>query len=161
LFAWDRIDAGTALLLQHLPATLAGRVADLGAGWGALARGVLACAGVERLDAYEADALAVAAARENLADPRARVVWHDVAAGLPEAGYDWIVANPPFHDARAADPGVGLAFIAAAAAALAPGGSLALVANRTLPYEAALGARFAAVERVAERDGYKVLLARR
>ena len=161
LFAWDRIDPGTALLIEQLPPALGARVADLGAGWGALSRAALARADVARLDAYEADALAVAAARCNLADPRARVIWHDVAGGLPETGYDWILTNPPFHDDRAADTALGLAFIAAAAAALAPGGTLLLVANRTLPYEGALAARLTTVDRVAERDGYKVLRARR
>ena len=42
VFAWDRIDPASALLAKHLPADLAGRGADLGAGWGYLATEVLA-----------------------------------------------------------------------------------------------------------------------
>ena len=50
-----------------------------------------------------------------------------------------------------------LAFIAAAAEALKPGGVLWLVANRQLPYEEALGANFASVRIAAQRDGFKVV----
>ena len=41
--------------------------------------------------------------------------------------------------------------------ALTPGGALWLVANRQLPYEEALGARFASARIVAQRDGFKVV----
>ena len=72
--------------------------------------------------------------------------------------YDVIVTNPPFHalpgDAR---PDIGRAFIAAAGEALKPDGVLWLVANRQLPYEEALGANFASVRVVAQRDGFKVV----
>ena len=68
--------------------------------------------------------------------------WIDVARGVP-ARYDAVVCNPPFHLGRDPDPALGIAFIRAAAAALVPGGRLWLVANRRLPYEAALGAAFA------------------
>ena len=78
---------------------------------------------------------------ERLRDPSRAVAfgfhWHDVATGLP-ARYDFIVSNPPFHQGRADEPDLGRAFIAAAAAALKPGGRLWLVANRHLPYEAVL-----------------------
>jgi 16S rRNA (guanine1207-N2)-methyltransferase len=162
VFAWDRIDPASLLLAEQLPEDLRGRVADLGAGWGYLAGQVLArCPGVAALDLFEADANALALARANLAAWGARVPvglhWHDVAAGIP-GGYDAIVTNPPFHgvghDER---PDLGRAFIAAAAAALAPGGRLWLVANRHLPYEAALGAGFARVREVAAHGGFKVV----
>lgn len=42
VFAWDRIDPASALLVEHLPTTLAGHGADLGAGFGYLSAEVLA-----------------------------------------------------------------------------------------------------------------------
>ncbi|MGS8570825.1 methyltransferase, partial [Salmonella enterica subsp. enterica serovar Braenderup] len=42
LFAWDRVDTASALLAEHLPADLAGRVADLGAGYGYLSAQLIA-----------------------------------------------------------------------------------------------------------------------
>lgn len=162
-FAWDRVDTGSELLAAHLPAAIAGRVADLGAGWGFLSLRLGATSPrIETLDLYEADHASLAAARANLNHvAAARFHWHDVATGLPHGPYDTIVSNPPFHDDRGADIAVGLGFIRAAARALRPGGTLWLVANRRLPYEAALRAEFAHSALVDARDGYKVIAARR
>lgn len=164
LFAWDRIDAGSALLAAHLPADLAGAAADLGAGFGFLAVSLLRrCPGIGPVDLFEADRRALAPARRNLETlapgREARLHWHDVTAGLP-GRYRVIVSNPPFHAGDRADrPELGQAFIAAAAAALAPDGSLWLVANRHLPYEATLAARFRQVRTLVQAGGYKVLVA--
>jgi len=83
--------------------------------------------------------------------------WHDVAAGLPTQ-YDFIVTNPPFHaQGREERTDLGRAFIAAAAEALRDGGRLLLVANRHLPYEAGLAARFEHVRTLAQEHGFKVV----
>src|SRR5690606_3946938 len=116
---------------------------------------------VRALDLYEADADALDLARANLqpfAD-RARLGfhWHDVATGLPRQ-YDFAVTNPPFHaQTRTGRPDIGRAFLSTAADALRSGGRLWLVANRHLPYEDVLAARFATVRKVAQADGFKVL----
>jgi len=164
LFAWDRIDAASALLAGCLPMDLSGHGADLGAGTGYLAAEVLArCPGVIGLDLYEAEARALELARLNLADIRGPAKaaklgfhWHDVTRGLPTR-YDFIVSNPPFHQGRADQPELGRAFIASAAAALKPRGRLWLVANRHLPYEAELAQGFKSVRTVKEQDGFKVI----
>jgi 16S rRNA (guanine1207-N2)-methyltransferase len=166
VFAWNRIDPASALLADHLPGTLAGHGADLGCGFGYLASEVLSrCGAVTALDLYEAEARALELARANLQAFAARVAldfhWHDVTTGLPR-GYDFIVSNPPFHaQGRADRPDIGQRFIAAAAAALNPGGQLWLVANRHLPYEAVLDSSFGSVRTVAQRDGFKVIAATR
>ena len=164
LFAWDRIDPASSLLAAQLPDTLHGRVADLGAGYGYLACDLLRrCADIDAIDLYEADARALEPARSNLEramrdrgrQVSSEVIWHDVTTGLARK-YDVIVSNPPFHQGRADLPELGRAFIAAAAAALEPRGKFWLVANRHLPYEALLAARFSAVREVALAQGFKV-----
>jgi 16S rRNA (guanine1207-N2)-methyltransferase len=161
VFAWDRIDPGSALLLAHLP-PLAGRVADFGCGVGVLARGVLASPAVSRLTLIDLDRRAVDCARRNLDDGRAEVVWADVRrAPASLEGLDAVVMNPPFHDGGREDRDLGAAFIAAAAQALRKGGRCWLVANRHLPYEAPLKAAFAAADLKAETGGYKLYEARK
>ena len=163
LFAWDRIDAASSLLAAHLPLDLAGVGADLGAGYGYLSAEVLArCPQVTGMDLYEAQARALALARQNLQRESQAVPlafhWHDVCAGLLRR-YDFIVSNPPFHAGRADQPELGRAFIAAAAAALNPEGRLWMVANRHLPYESTLREGFSSVRIVADEQGFKVIAA--
>jgi 16S rRNA (guanine1207-N2)-methyltransferase len=165
LFAWDRIDRASALLAAQLPVDLHGRVADLGAGYGYLASQVVArCPHVGALDLYEAEARALEPARINLANAQRAaghavavgIHWHDVTRGLPQR-YDAIVSNPPFHQGRADLPELGRAFIVSAAEALVPDGRLFMVANRHLPYEAILAARFRDVRTVIVQEGFKVI----
>jgi 16S rRNA (guanine1207-N2)-methyltransferase len=119
------------------------------------------CPGISSLDVYEAESRALDLARANLAPFSARVPldfeWHDVTAGLPKR-YDVIVSNPPFHAQGSMDrPDIGRAFIVAAAEALKPGGRLWMVANRHLPYESVLDARFGTVRIVTQSQGFKII----
>jgi len=161
VFSWDRLDPGTALLLTALP-SFAGRGADLGAGLGVLAQRVLSSAEVSALTLVDIDRRAVEASRRNVADPRARFLWADVRRRPVElADLDFVVMNPPFHDAGAEDRDLGAAFVGVAAAALRRGGACWLVANRHLPYEAPLKAAFSRVDLRAEAGGFKVYEARK
>ena len=161
IFSCDHIDPGSRLLADHLPGHLRGVAADLGAGWGYLSDAALRrCPHIERLDLYEADARALACARRNLTDHDRNVAfhWHDVTTGLTEV-CDAIIMNPPFHSGQATDIGLGLAFLKTAAASLRRGGQLFMVANRQLPYEAALTAAGLSWRKVAEDATYKLLFA--
>ena len=162
VFAWDRIDPASRLLVESLPKGLSGRAADLGAGYGYLSSELLArCPGITSLDCFEADARALDLCRQNLAAQAGRVAishhWHDVTSGLP-GRYDVIVCNPPFHAQIGAErPDIGRRFIEVAAEALNPGGRLWLVANRHLPYELALKTGFDAVNTVTQQSGFKII----
>jgi len=164
MFSHNRVDPGSRLLAESLPADLAGAAADFCAGWGYLSAALLArCAGIGSLDLYEADHAALAAAKANLADAAVPLGFHwtDLAGEAVPARYDVIVMNPPFHAGRAAEPDLGAKMIAAAAKALKPRGRLFMVANRHLPYEATLAASLPAHGEVARDRGFKVLYGRR
>lgn len=164
IFAWDRIDPASRLLADLLPDTLKGRGADLGAGFGFLTRAVFEKAPkVTGMDLYEAEKRALDLAEQNLAafkGKRAMTgIWSDVTKGI-EGPYDFIVSNPPFHQAGKADrTDVGQGFLRTAASGLRPGGTFYLVANRHLPYEKTLQAVFAEVTQLADESGYKVIRA--
>jgi 16S rRNA (guanine1207-N2)-methyltransferase len=159
VFSADGIDRGSALLAQALPEKLPKRIADLGAGWGYLSRAILERAGVEQLHLVEAEHAALDCARLNITDPRAQFHWADATQFRVTPPLDAVVMNPPFHTSRAAEPNIGRAFIAAAAAMLSQRGQMWLVANRHLPYEAETATHFLEVEEIAGDRSFKVLLA--
>ncbi|MDO8606296.1 MAG: methyltransferase [Phaeospirillum sp.] len=170
-FSTDHVDTGSRILAECFPDGIAGRVADLGAGWGYLGIRLLEhFPAITGLDLFEAEALALADAKTNVETltPQAaglvRYHWRDVCAGLPEVSppdvlpYDWIISNPPFHDGRRADPAIGQAFITSAWKAIRRRGKFLLVANQNLPYEAELRRRFRIVEQIRVDEGFKVYL---
>lgn len=161
IFSWDRIDAGTRLLIAHLP-VLTGQGADLGCGFGALARHVRQAAPPVRMVLIDIDRRALAMARRNVPGDGVTTLWADAraAAGLP-GGLDFVVCNPPFHDGGTEDRALGQAFVERAAAMLRPGGQLWLTANRHLPYEATLAQHFGGVAAIAQAAGYKIYAATR
>ncbi|MCQ0969939.1 methyltransferase [Paracoccus sp. TK19116] len=156
-FSADGVDPASAALAAALPSKMPTWVVDLGAGWGWLSARVLAKPGVEVLHLIEADHAAVEAARANVTDPRARFHWADARdVALPDP-VNGVVMNPPFHEGRAADPSLGRAFIATAARLLTQAGTLWMVANRHLPYEATLSEHFARVTETGGDARFKII----
>ncbi|SIO53166.1 16S rRNA m(2)G 1207 methyltransferase [Rhodovulum sp. ES.010] len=162
VFSADGVDPGSALLVRALPRGLRGRVADLGAGWGFLAGEALAAnPDIAEMHLVEADYVSLLCASAGVQDTRARLHWADVARFVPDAPFDHVLMNPPFHTGRAPDPALGRAFLAAAARMLAPHGSAFIVANRHLPYERDLVSLFGEVQEIGDDPGYKIIRAAR
>ena len=157
VFSSHHIDPGSALLAEHLPPSLRGRVADLGAGWGYLSKVALGKSPkISQMDLFEADSRALACAKKNVTGS-ATFHWHDVTKGLPEK-YDHIITNPPFHTGQAKDTDLGKAFLTTAAASLKRGGTLHIVANRQLPYETHLESLGLRSRLIVETGAYKVIV---
>lgn len=156
VFSADGPDRGSVLLAAALPAKLAARVVDLGAGWGFLARAVLARDGVTSLDLVEADAAALSCARLNITDPRAAFHWADATGFRPAQPVGAVVCNPPFHTSRDADPALGVSFLVAAQRMLSGSGVLYLVANRHLPYDRVLATLFRDVDQIGGDAAFKL-----
>ncbi|MBS1303061.1 methyltransferase [Loktanella sp. SALINAS62] len=161
VFSDGEVDRGSALLAAALPGKLPATMADLGAGWGYLSRAVLDRDGVKSLALVESEALALDCARLNIDDPRASFHWADALAFRPERKFEGIVMNPPFHTGSKGTPALGQGFIVAAARMLAPHGQLWMVANRHLPYEAALRSQFRRVEELPGDGAFKLFHAAR
>lgn len=155
VFAWDRIDTGTALLADALPA-LKGNGIDLGCGYGALATVVLRSKAVTSLRMVDMDRRAIEAARKNVDDARASFEWADVRLLEAAGALDFVVSNPPFHDGGIEDKRLGQKFIRKSAELLKKGGVAWIVANRHLPYENDLGEAFKRVNMVADQNGFKI-----
>jgi len=152
-FAAEKLDPGTAALLralagEGLAAAAGARLLDLGSGTGLLARAALAV-GAAAVVASDDDLGAVRSTAAQLgldapaAPGRARVVHANLldardpgeAAALRHGSFDLVWCNPPFHVGRQVVGALSRAFVAAAFAALRPGGVAWFVVNRGLPYE--------------------------
>jgi 16S rRNA (guanine1207-N2)-methyltransferase len=161
VFSWNRVDPGTALLLENLP-PFSGVGADLGCGIGLLSRKILKISGVRELHLLDLDGRAISCARLNLPDPRAHFHWADLRAfgGIP-TGLDFVVTNPPFHDGGTEDQDLGKAFLTQASYLLRAGGVCWIVANRHLPDEELLRSVFHRVTVRAESSAFKIYEAHR
>lgn len=161
VFAADRLDAGTRLLLQHLAVQPGVRALDVGCGTGIIGAAI-ARRGAAHVTLVDSDLWAVAAAQETLAAntiTNATVRAHDARARIGER-YNLVVINPPFHRGVITDYALGRAIVAQASAALVPGGRLLLVANEFVRYDAQLTEQLAEVQVLAQDAGYRVLSGR-
>jgi 16S rRNA (guanine1207-N2)-methyltransferase len=157
VFSWDHLDEA----MQVAPG---GSVLDLGCGSGGLGAVAATLSGTGRVCMVDADMEAVrSAARtaEAAGLTRAVATTSDVASAVLGERFDVVVTNPPFHVGKATDLGVPLQFIDDSWTVLSPGGTLFLVANRTLPYERAIERRFGNLATVHDGQRFKVLSARR
>lgn len=145
------------LLASCVESGFTGEIADLGAGAGAAGLAALARCAKARALLVEREPVMVACARASLALPenaalasRANVLAADVTldglsregAGLTSNRFGWVIANPPFNDARdrqtpdaakaaahVIEPDTLAAWIKTAAAITAPSGHYAMIAR--------------------------------
>ena len=159
VFSQQRLDAGTRLLLEHLPRTLTPPIFDFACGSGVIAATVHKRQPA-KLYLSDVNPLAVTAAQHNLTGTNAEVFLND---GLPEdiEPLGTIVSNPPFHTGLKTDYRIARQFISDAYQSLRKGGDLYLVANRFLPWPEAIEASFGHCQRIVETNKFCVYHAQR
>lgn len=123
LFAGGGLDVMTAALLEVLPSPSArARVCDFACGSGTIAAYLLSREPSLRVDALDADAVALAAARVNVPSARVRPPTNGWPSRVKR--YHLIVSNPPVHKSRPDDLRVLLSLLAGAEIRLKRGGAL-------------------------------------
>ena len=147
VFSGAKPDRGGELLRSCLPGEC-GRLLDLGCGNGSVTRGLGGLA-------TDADADAVLSARAIGLE----AAWDDAGSRWPDASFDTIALNPPFHDGTTVDATLVQHLLDASVRLLAPGGSLYLVHNSHLRYRGEVERRFGAVEQIARDTTFTVLRA--
>ncbi|PCI00826.1 MAG: methyltransferase [Alphaproteobacteria bacterium] len=162
LFGWNKIDKGSALLVETLLASnLKGKGADFGCGYGYLSKKILENFDeIEKFYGLDLDPRAVEASQKNILDDRAEFTVADCTQVLESIGaLDFIVMNPPFHDQGNEDRTMGQRFIEIAARHLRRSGALWIVSNTHMPYEKTLQKLFKSFEIVEQKNGFKIIRA--
>jgi 16S rRNA (guanine1207-N2)-methyltransferase len=172
LFGWNKVDAGSALLIETLKGNqtrLSGRCADFGCGYGFLSQSILLedSNDIKELRFIDHDARAVLLCLGNIGtlakqkNVQPQPHWADLSRlqTIGETPFDHIIMNPPFHAQKQQQNALGLRFIENASKNLKNKGTLYMVANTHLPYERPLNALFSDVQILREQNGFKIIMA--
>jgi 16S rRNA (guanine1207-N2)-methyltransferase len=152
------MDSGTEALLEALRSyPLAGQqVLDFACGAGLVGAFLSALQPQVRVELLDVDALALAAASENV--PGARLIHSDGFRALEDERYNLIVSNPPYHEGKAETGKIVESLVRGAPDHLVAGGSLVLVTQRRLPLADLMGATFNQVEVLLDAGPHRVWL---
>lgn len=161
VFANGRVDVGTAVLFRETAPPAAGRVLDLGCGWGVIGLAVAAAVPGAVVTGVDVNERAVLLANENAAAlglaERFRAV---TPAAVPaDAAYDEIWSNPPIRIGKAALHELLLTWLAR----LVPGGRAVMVVGKNLGGDSLqrwLGEQGYPTTRIASAKGFRVLESR-
>jgi 16S rRNA (guanine1207-N2)-methyltransferase len=162
VFAWDRLDDGTAALIDAMEIGAGDRVLDLGCGTGLAGLVAARRAPEGHVVLVDADARAVESARRTLTANKianGEISLSDCASAVLDRQFDVVVTNPPFHQGLGVDYEVARQFVRDAARVLRRGGRLFLVANRFLRYGDLVAETFSNVETAYADNRYCVLTA--
>ncbi len=156
VFARGGLDPASAALIAALPPPAPNsRVLDFACGVGVLGLTQRQAEPTIALDLLDADAVAAAAARENV--PGARVFLGDGWRAVPaDARYDRIISNPPLHRGKSRDDSMLKALIAETPRRLRPGGALWLVTQRTIPVQRWLKTALGSATLIQESRRFRV-----
>ncbi len=162
VFASNKLDEGTRLLIEALEVHVTDHALDIGCGAGFLGLHIARKATQGMVTMVDASLAAVASAQQAIAQSglsNVQVLASDATRAVQGQRFDLIVTNPPFHQGGIQTTKVAERFIQEAAPLLRPRGRFYLVANRFLKYEPVLRAHFAQLEEVGGDSRYKVLRA--
>ena len=165
IFGWQKLDAGSELLVEHLAAVwpeAPARVLDLGCGYGYLT--VQAARRWPRAEfvATDNNVAAVAACARNIEQENIRgAAVADDCAGALRDPFDAILCNPPFHQGFDVEGELTQRFLRATQRLLRRGGRALFVVNQFIGLERKAAELFGAVDVVARNRSFKLVVVER
>lgn len=166
LFGWNKIDRGSAFLIEQLAAMLdtslpvQGSLLDLGCGFGYLA--LNAADANTTLVCTDNNAAALIACQQNLqhAGLQGTVLASNAGDRVTQT-FGTLLCNPPFHSGFSTDGDLTDRFLAAAQRLLAPQGTACFVVNQHIPLERKAAGHFAEITLWADNGKFKLIRLRK
>jgi 16S rRNA (guanine1207-N2)-methyltransferase len=166
LFGWDKIDQGSAFLLEHLPDCLSQlpvapqSMLDLGCGYGFLTL-MTRHLPLTRRTAIDNNAAALQAIKKNAEHYCLDVEIFASDAGSSLSGaYDLILCNPPFHQGFSVDGCLTEKFLQNCRNLLSPHGLALFVVNAFIGLEKKAASKFSSVTQIANNQSFKLVMLR-
>ena len=163
IFGWEKVDRGSAFLVEHLPlflerfSQLPKTLLDLGCGYGYLCSHASKF-GINQITATDNNAAALLATAENFQDAsgEVQVVASDAGDTINQR-FDTIWCNPPFHQGFLVDGDMSTKFLEASKRLLAPGGHALFVVNTFIPLEQKAKKYFRSIQVLAKNSSFKLI----
>lgn len=166
LFGWNKVDAGSALLIEQLKQLSPlpyppNSCVDLGCGYGYLtiaAASLDICKTISHWTMTDNNAAALALARQNLQHNylHGEVIAADAGRGIRSKA-DLLLCNPPFHQGFSIDGDLTDKFLQSAKHLLTPRGIALFVVNQFIPLERKATPLFSQVKVIIDNGSFKVI----
>lgn len=161
VFGWQKIDKGSALLVQALAEQGSlnpdDKILDLGCGYGYLSLQAKQL-GFNHIDATDNNAAALIACQANFNQRqiKGKVFADHIAQQAVSQAYDIVLCNPPFHQGFAHSKQLIHDFCYQAHRVLKKHGQAWFVVNQFIGIEAIAKPMFSQVERLNEAEGFRI-----
>ena len=157
VFSSGKVDKATNFLLQNLniPENH-NHVLDLACGNGIIGKWILDKTAVSEMHFLDDSFLAIDSAKRNVNHENAVFHHHFNLDNFEDETLDWIVTNPPFHFENTIDTSIPINLFKQSTKKLKRGGTLTIVSNSNLGYEAILKSLFNNMGIIASNANFKV-----